>query len=87
MSEIKLASVAEMEGYDKIIKTYKYRTGTVIRILEKEGTKKRLFEYDATFSESIADTSITVIWTFDKNIFAVASDRNERFKFVESFFN
>ena len=87
MDEIKQASISEMEGYDEVIKEYKYANGLRIRVWAKKGTKKRLYEYDAGMSESISDTTITVIYTFNQNIFAVASDRNNRFKYIENLFN
>ena len=79
-------SVKEMEGYNIKIKTYKYSTGTQITVWGKEGTKKRLYEYDASMSQSIAETTITVIWTFNKEVFSIAKSNSQRFNFIEGYF-
>lgn len=79
-------STKEMEGYDKKVKVYKYSTGTRITVWGKEGTKKQLFEFDAGMSQSIAETEITVIWTFNKEVFSIAKGNSQRFSFIESHF-
>ena len=88
MEGIKKASLKEMEGYNKVIKTYNYATGTVIRVYAHDNPKikKKLYEYDAFFSESVYDTTVTVFCTFDKDVFAIAGGRSSRYKFIESHF-
>ena len=51
-----------------------------------DGAEQSHHESFGDMSESIAETEILVIWTFNKDVFAIARSNSQRFNYINNYF-